>query len=822
MAGRKITKREKLRLAEQEAKKKAKEEEEELKRLQALERQRAKEEEERVRQKQLLEEREHNMRKQKLAHSCRLLSICRKKKHKQDVAQRAYNDWRLYVLCEGVPNPSDVIAMNTYMFLWQGETETQHIDQLVPKGVEVLRLLTVLDDLIDNPLDARPSKLANWKEVRHNFRSELQQRINMATFNIIRNFEQTMEQIDLEIFKYMCTCPFMTLCLWTRSALPKPHNYEPESQTVDFPDIGLSLELPIHIVTHNIVVRALRLSYDHLSDTSHTWSPKPLPKYYQYSLFHWNTVEYDLKIKLKEEFEAMNETKKRKHAKPKSLEESSTTLDIKEELEEPAPALISINKRTDDQTKNKRKSIRRKTKGSGLGAALTRNTESLLQIEDIADDDEENNEVVMDVTGEASMTSVTEKTEPVPEKRASQMQRTPSLLLLFREKRIKHSLKKYLRYKVRPQDLNMRQFVVLGGIYYVEVLEQPDQPVMLKNRTILTLIKGEERIRRLHYYEKYTPPPPKEEDDKPLHSADDPEPEPRGKEDGLNRLVLVNIKLPDSVLWFEPPTPVQWSHKKRMWTSRFIYDNRFNEDKQMLTFRVGSLLPIGLSTQRFINLPYQTWELRPDWKGGPNSVFLSITAATIIVEFIIKDNNRVCLNSLQNASSGALQELVGVYFDAHELVRRMRRGGVDVFPDHDAGVYMADSSKSKHHITENHAYQCMALLSTSYNFSWSRWNLLAGPDNIVMQMREFLDRKRLPNYNMLLVTPQRALLVECTEVSQAFNNRGTEGMEYYPDIYWLAQAHSSPITLDKIQKINVNLMQNVYFVLSKTRVLSFS
>ncbi|XP_022190549.1 dynein intermediate chain CFAP94, axonemal [Nilaparvata lugens] len=810
MAGRRITKREKLRLAEQEAKRKAKEEEEELKRLQALERQRAKEEEERVRQKQLLEEREHTVRKQKLAHSCKLLSICRKKKHKQDVAQRAYNDWRLYVLCEGVPNPSDVIAMNTYMFLWQGETDTQHIDKLVPKGEEVLRLLTVLDDLIDNPLDARPSRLANWKEVRHNFRSELQQRINMATFNIIRNFEETMEQIDLEVFKYMCTCPFMTLCLWTRSALPKPHNYEPESQAVDFADIGLSLELPVHIVSHSIVVRALRLSYDHLSDTSHTWSPKPLPKYFQYSLFHWNTVEYELKLKVKEKFEAMNANKKGKKLKP--LEEGSAT-EIKEDVEEtPAPSL---------KNNKKRKSVRRRTKGSSLGGALSRNTETLLQMEDVDDDEETGNEVAVDVTGEA-MGTAPEKSEPEPEKRVPQLQRTPSQVLLFREKRIKNSLRKYLRYRVRPQDLNMRQHVVLGGIYYVEVLEQPDQPVMLKNRTILTLIKGDERIRRLHYYEKYTPPPPKEEDDKPLHSADDPEPEPRGKEDGLNRLVLINIKLPDFVLWFEPPTPVQWSHKKRTWTSRFIYDNRFNEDKQMLTFRVGSLLPIGLSTQRFINLPYQTWELRPDWKGGPGSVFLSITAATIIVEFIIKDNNRVCLNSLQNASSGALQELVGVYLDAHELVRRMRRGGVDVFPDHDAGVYMADSSRSKHHITESHAYQCMALLSTSYNFSWSRWNLLAGPDNIVMQMREFIDRKRLPNYNMLLVTPQRALLVECTEVSQAFNNRGTDGMDYYPDIYWLAQAHSSPITLDKIQKINLNLMQNVYFVLSKTRVLSFS
>jgi len=71
----------------------------------------------------------------------------------------------------------------------------------------------------------------------------------------------------------------------------------------------------------------------------------------------------------------------------------------------------------------------------------------------------------------------------------------------------------------------------------------------------------------------------------------------------------------------------------------------------------------------------------------------------------------------------------------------MCSGGVDLFPLHDAYCYI-DGATPKHRAAEDHLYHCMALLSTSHSFSWSRWNLLAGRRNMVLQMKEFLEKKR--------------------------------------------------------------------------------
>lgn len=72
----------------------------------------------------------------------------------------------------------------------------------------------------------------------------------------------------------------------------------------------------------------------------------------------------------------------------------------------------------------------------------------------------------------------------------------------------------------------------------------------------------------------------------------------------------------------------------------------------------------------------------------------------------------------------------------------MQTGGVDVFPPSDAFCYV-EGAVPKHRVAEDHLYHCMAMVSTSYNFAWSRWNLLAGRRNMVLQMREAIDRKRL-------------------------------------------------------------------------------
>lgn len=95
-------------------------------------------------------------------------------------------------------------------------------------------------------------------------------------------------------------------------------------------------------------------------------------------------------------------------------------------------------------------------------------------------------------------------------------------------------------------------------------------------------------------FQVYIPPPPKEEEDKPLHSADEPEAEKKPEEDSLNRLTSINITLPENVLWFEPPTAVQWEENKQQWTTEYIYDSRFNEEKQVRINKV-KMVPSNVS-----------------------------------------------------------------------------------------------------------------------------------------------------------------------------------------------------------------------------------
>lgn len=55
---------------------------------------------------------------------------------------------------------------------------------------------------------------------------------------------------------------------------------------------------------------------------------------------------------------------------------------------------------------------------------------------------------------------------------------------------------------------------------------------------------------------------------------------------------------------------------------RDVHDSKFNEDKLAIQFRSGRLGVFGLAVNWFSNLPYQTWELKPDMKSlvGRNEI----------------------------------------------------------------------------------------------------------------------------------------------------------------------------------------------------------
>jgi cancer susceptibility candidate protein 1 len=69
----------------------------------------------------------------------------------------------------------------------------------------------------------------------------------------------------------------------------------------------------------------------------------------------------------------------------------------------------------------------------------------------------------------------------------------------------------------------------------------------------------------------------------------------------------------------------------------------------------------------------------------------------------------------------------------------------------------------------------MALTSNALSFAWSRWNLLSGYDKLIMQFRERVPGCAEGAQQVILITPERTAVLECTEASQTFSAQGKIG-----------------------------------------------
>ncbi|XP_055637670.1 dynein axonemal intermediate chain 7 isoform X2 [Toxorhynchites rutilus septentrionalis] len=255
------------------------------------------------------------------------------------------------------------------------------------------------------------------------------------------------------------------------------------------------------------------------------------------------------------------------------------------------------------------------------------------------------------------------------------------------------------------------------------------------------------------------------------------------------------------------------------WTTRDIHDVKFNEDRLTIQFRIGRLGAFGFAANRYSNLPYQSWELKPDIKNSGNITF-SLTAAVISTEITITEAG-FRVNALQGGPTTAMQEIIGQVLPLRKMMQMLRLAAVDLFPEDDAFNY-SEGSCEKNPIMESHLYDCMGLLALSHNFSWSRWNLLSGCRMCVLLMREIIEHRRIPNHSTLLVTPLKATIVDSIEVSPVFNTTPVDGMEHYADLYHLGKDHSQPSSRIKQENMSPILRDNIVQLLKAVRPLSFS
>ncbi|XP_055915568.1 dynein axonemal intermediate chain 7 isoform X2 [Eupeodes corollae] len=254
------------------------------------------------------------------------------------------------------------------------------------------------------------------------------------------------------------------------------------------------------------------------------------------------------------------------------------------------------------------------------------------------------------------------------------------------------------------------------------------------------------------------------------------------------------------------------------WSLRDIHDTKFNEDKLAIQFRAGCLGTFGFAMNRYCNMPYQTWELKPDQK-ITGAIQFSFTASIISMDMSITSGG-YCVNSFQGGTTDTITKMVGKILSLAELKSILIKCAVDIFPDEDAFCY-TEGSCEKNFVMEMHLYACMSTLALSHNFGWSRWNLLAGSRTAVLLMRELVENKKVPNHSTLQVTPLRTAIIDCTEVSACFNPVPAQGMGFYADLYQLSKVHLLPSSREKQISMDPVLRDNIAQILMAIRPLSF-
>lgn len=127
--------------------------------------------------------------------------------------------------------------------------------------------------------------------------------------------------------------------------------------------------------------------------------------------------------------------------------------------------------------------------------------------------------------------------------------------------------------------------------------------------------------------------------------------------------------------------------------------------------------------------------MKPDTKNA-NFITFTLTAAVVGVDLTISAEG-VRLNTIQGCSPTPFQGIIGQFMEFKALKEILLASAVDVFPENgsDATIY-TEGSCEKHNVMETHLYQCMASVALSHNFSWSRWNLLAGEEYLGIHFRE--------------------------------------------------------------------------------------
>ncbi|XP_066120905.1 dynein axonemal intermediate chain 7 isoform X1 [Saccopteryx bilineata] len=352
-------------------------------------------------------------------------------------------------------------------------------------------------------------------------------------------------------------------------------------------------------------------------------------------------------------------------------------------------------------------------------------------------------------------------------------------------------------YYFEDKEVDMCGFTTLGGVYHLDILELPPQPKQGKSWMIVEIHKGG--------LQKYVYPPATTEDSETENTFPP---------------IEVKLEVHENVIFFEDPMVARWDAKGKLWKTDGIRNVTYKSGERLLTFSLETFGPVTLIQDTHINMPYQSWELRPL---DVNQVLLIV--ATLFIEIQIQIKEDLCmLSSLKLNKKKHSSILEGKWMTPISFIIALKEAGLNIFPTGHSHFYVVINHKVP--LVEMKAYRQMALLSSAFMFGWSRWNMHCDSKNVVFKVREHLTKEEpdVQNFNwtLLMFGGDRALRLKINEYSEAYSEDLEEETEFHSTLYHMVEDFASKGAMEKIRNSNCQFIDSVCHMLLSIRLLSFS
>ncbi|XP_060101922.1 dynein axonemal intermediate chain 7 [Heteronotia binoei] len=340
--------------------------------------------------------------------------------------------------------------------------------------------------------------------------------------------------------------------------------------------------------------------------------------------------------------------------------------------------------------------------------------------------------------------------------------------------------------------VDLHQFMPVGGVYHFDALKLPPQAKHVKGWTMVEVLDTG--------LETYP------------YSAMCEE-----TEDTSLFVVGLTVNLLDSVIFFEEPLVGRWDPKGKYWRTDGIGDVSYNMKEKEVSFKMNGFSTITLMQDAHLNMPYQSWELRPN---GADQAILVVLTTFAEVQIQVKQNQCMLISVNTMEETELLSDLRGEWMPPLALTVALRRAGMNIFPAEHSSKYVSLNKKSLD--AELTCYQQMALVTSAFAFGWSKWNWKCGEDQVVFKACECSEQEVPENWALYMFNGQRAQKLRLTESSDTFSKAIADESEFHSTLFHLLKDTASEAALDRVQRAHYLFIDCVYQLLTATRLLSYA